>query len=172
MRQQTVKNRRGFTLTELSTVMVIAPVVLLCMGILLVDSQRGWNQMFNRVNSGVVNDAYVARKVFDAVVRKSSINRESLGDGEVEVYYYNDPDNSTRLDRYARFYEDDAELLVDYGQLDSYGNPSEITQTITLAHNVMAVNFYVDVACVQMVLRLDNGSESLIVMTSAMRHNE
>ena len=175
MRQQTVKNRRGFTLTELAVVVLIAPFVMLSMGIVLVDSQRGWNQMFNRVNNnGVVNDGYVARKAFDAVVRKSSIIRENLGDGEIELYYYNDPANSTRLDRYARFYVDDTELLLDYGQLDLNGNPSEITQTITLANNVEAVNFYVNSAYlhVQMVLRLNNGSESLIVMTSAMRHHE
>ena len=172
MRQQTVKNRRGFTLSELLTVMVIAPVVVLGMGILLADSQRGWNQMFNRVNSGVVNDAYVARKAFDAIVRKSSISHELLGDGEVVVYYYNDPDSSTWLDRYARFYADGTTLLVDYGQLDSNRNLSEQTQTITLADNVEALNFYVNGACVQMVLSLDNGSESLMVMTSAIRHNE
>lgn len=173
MRQQTVKNRRGFTLTELAVVMAITSIVMLSMGIVLVDSQRGWNQMFNRVNSGVVADAYVARKAFDAVVRKSSMNRERLvGDSEVELYYYNDPVSSTRLDRYARFYTAGTKLLVDYGQLDSNGNPGGQIQTITLADNVEAVNFYVNGAYVQMVLRLDNGSESLVVMTSAMRHNE
>ncbi len=171
-RQQTVKNRRGVTQTELAVVVAIAPIVMLSMGIVLVDSQRGWNQMFNRVNNGMVNDGYVARKAFDAVVRKSSITRENLGDDEIELYYYNDPASSTRLDRYARFYANDTELMVDYGQLDSNGNPSEITQTITLADNVEAVNFHVDGAYVQMVLTLNNGSESLIVMTSAMRHNE
>jgi len=172
MRQQTVKNRRGFTLIELVVVLAIAPIVILSIGIVLVDSQRGWNQMFNRVNNGVVNDGYVARKAFDAVVRKSSKIREDLGDGEVVLYYYNDPASSTMLDRYARFYAADTELLVVYGKLDSEWNPYEQTSPITLADNVEAVNFYVNGACVQMVLRLDNGSESLIVMTSAIRHNE
>ena len=172
MRQQTVKNRRGFTLTELAVVMAMAPIVMLSMGIVLVDSQRGWNQMFNRVNNGVVNDGYVARRAFDAVVRKSSKISEVLGDGEVVLYYYNDSASSTWLDRYARFYADGTTLLVDYGQLDSNRNPGGQIQTTTLAHNVEALNFYVNGDCVQMVLRLDNGSESLIVMTSAMRHNE
>lgn len=172
MRQQTVKNRRGFTLTELAVVVAMAPIVILSMGIVLVDSQRGWNQMFNRVNNGVVSDGYVARKAFDAVVRKSSMNSERLDDGEVELYYYNDPENSTRLDGYARFYADDTELLVVYGKLDSEWNQYDQTPAITLANNVEAVNFYVNGDCVQMVLRLDNGSESLIVMTSAIRHNE
>ncbi len=172
MRQQTVKNRRGFTLTELAVVMAMAPIVMLSMGIVLVDSQRGWNQMFNRVNNGVVNDGYVARRAFDAVVRKSSKISEVLGDGEVVLYYYNDSASSTWLDRYARFYADGITLLVDYGQLDSNRNPGGQIPTTTLAHNVEALNFYLNGDCVQMVLRLDNGSESLIVMTSAMRHNE
>jgi prepilin-type N-terminal cleavage/methylation domain-containing protein len=172
MRQQTFKNKLGFTLTELAVVIAIASIVMLSMGTVLVDTQRGWNQMFNRVNNGVVNDGYAARKAFDAVVRKSSKIREELGDGEVVLYYYNDPASSTRLDRYARFYAADTELLVVYGKLDSEWNQYEQTSPITLADNVEAVSFYVNGACVQMVLRLDNGSESLIVLTSAIRHNE
>lgn len=172
MKQQTLKSRSGVTLIELAVVMVIAPIVVLSMGILLVDSQRGWNQMYNRLTSGVVNDAYVANRAFEAVVRKSSINREQLGDGEIILYYYNDPMSSTWLDRYARFYTAGTKLLIDYGQLDSNWNPGGRIQTITLAHNVKAANFYVVGVCVQMVLSFDNGSESLIVATTAMRHNE
>ncbi len=172
MRQQTVKNKRGFSLTELTVVMAMAPVVILSIGIAMVDSQRGWSQMYNRVYSSVVTDGYVAKKTFDAVVRKSSIAREYLGNNEVGVYYYNDPASSTWLDRYARFYKDDTELLVDYRGLDANGNPTGTLQTVTLARNVEFVDFSVTGACVQMVLSLDNGSESLMVMTSAMRHNE
>ena len=172
MRQQTVKNKRGFTLTELTVVMAMAPVVILSMGIVLVDSQRGWNQMYNRVYSGVVTDGYAARKTFDTVVRKSSITRERLGNGEVEVYYYNDPASSTELDRYARFYADGTELLVDYGELNANGSPKGPRQTVTLARNVEFASFSVAGTCVQMTLRLDNGREALTVMTSAIRHNE
>ena len=171
---RTAKNKRGFTLTELTVVMAMAPVVILSMGIVLVDSQRGWNQMYNRVYSGVVLDGYVARKTFDTVVRKSSISRERLGNDndEVVLYYYNDPASSTWLDRYARFYTAGKRLLVDYGKLNAKGNPKGPRQTVTLAHNVEAVNFSVAGTCVQMTLRLDNGCEALTVMTSAVRQNE
>ena len=171
MRQQTVKNRRGFSLTELGAVMALAPVVMLSMGLVLADNQRSWNQMYNRLNNGIVIDANVARKSFDATVRKSCINREHFDNDEVEVYYYNDPASSTYLDRYGRFYKDDAELLVEYGQLDSHGNPTDIIQTVMLCDNVEAVNFSLNGASVQMVLRLDDGSESLTVMTSAIRQS-
>jgi len=172
MRQQTVKNRRGFSLTELGVVLVLAPIVMLSMGLVLSDNQRAWNQMYNRLNNGVVIDAYVARKGFDATVRKSSINRERFDVDEVEVYYYNDSASSTYLDRYAKFYKDGTELLVEHGQLDSNGNLSGTPQAMTLADNVEAVNFSKNGACVQMVLRLDDGTESLTVMTSAMRHSQ
>jgi hypothetical protein len=172
MRQQTVKNRRGFSLTELGVVLVLAPIVMLSMGLVLADNQRGWNQMYNRLNNGLATDGFVARKSFDAVVRKSSINYESFGDGEVEVHYYADSDSSTYLDRYARFYKDDTELLIEYGQLDSSGNPTGILQTVTLCDNVEAVNFSQNGACLQMVLRLNDGSESLTVMTAAIRQSE
>jgi len=119
----------------------------------------------------VAIDAYVARKGFDATVRKSSMNREHFDANEVEVYYYNDPVSSTYLDRYAKFHKDGTKLLVEHGHLDSNGNPSGTPQTITLADNVEAVDFSKNGASVQMVLRLDDGSESLTVMTSATRHN-
>ena len=173
MRLKKVTNKRAFTLIEITITLAMATIVLFSTGVLLLESQRGWSVMYNRVYGGVVDDAYVARKTFDAAVRKSSIKCERLGDDEVEVYYYADPDTSTLLDRYARFYvTSENEFLVDYGEVDSGGISLEATTTITLAHNVVAANFSVAGACVQMTLRLDNGSESLTVMSSPVRHNE
>ena len=172
MRRKTVKNRRGFSLTELGMVPVLAPIVMLAMGLVLADSQRGWNQMYDHFNHGLEVEGYVARKAFDAAVRKSSMSSEHFDVNEVEVYYYNNPASSTYLDRYARFYKNGAELLVEYGQLNSDGNSTEIMQTITLCENVETVDFSKNGACVQMVLSLDDGSESLTVMTSAIRQSE
>ena len=63
---------RGFTLTELITAMAIMIFVILAIGVALVDGQRGWNFMYDRVYSDVVTDGYVARRKFDAVMRKAS----------------------------------------------------------------------------------------------------
>ncbi len=173
MRLKKVTNKRAFTLIEIMVTMALATIVIFSTGVLLLDSQRGWSVMYNRVYGGVVDDAYVARKTFDAVVRKSSIKYEPLGDDEVELYYYADPDTSTLPDRYAWFYVTDGnEFLVDYGEVDAVGNPQEPTTTVTLAHNVTAAGFSVAGACVQMTLKLDDGSESLTVMSSPVRHNE
>lgn len=158
---------------ELTITIGMATIVVFSTGALLMESQRGWSEMYNRVHGGVVTDAYVARKTFDAVVRKSSIKRELLGSDWVEVYYYVDADTSTWLDRYARFYvTGDNELLVDYGEVDAGGISLEPTTTVTLAHNVESPSFSVAGACVQMTLTLNNGSESLTMMSSPYRHNE
>jgi prepilin-type N-terminal cleavage/methylation domain-containing protein len=175
MRRVTGANRRGFTLTEITIAMTMVGVVILSVGTMLVDSQRGWSRMYNRVNNGVVSDGYVARRSFDAVVRKSSIKRELVGadKDELEVYYYEDPETSTGLDRYARFYVTDGEeFVVDYGELDAGGNPQGSTHTVTLASNVQSVYFAVSGASVQMTLELNDGDEALTVTTSAIRHHE
>lgn len=172
MRRQTVTIRRGFTLTEVGAVLVLAPIVMLSMGLVLADSQKGWNQLYNRLNNGLEVNGYVARRAFDAIVRKSSINSENFDVNEVEVYYHNDPVNSTDLDRYARFYKAGTELRVEHGQLDSNGNPADAIHTVTICDDVEAVDFSKNGASIQMVLRLDDGSESYTVMTSAMRQTE
>lgn len=172
MTHRTSKDRHGFTLIELMIVMAIASVMFLGMGILLIDSQRGWSRMYDRVCGNLASDGQVARRAFDAAVRKSSIARERLLDDEVEVYYYDDPDNSVMLDRFARFYADDGELMVDYGELNSKGQPHGPRQRMMLARNVESVDFSVAGACIQMILTLNNGSENLTVMTSAIRQSE
>lgn len=172
MRCETVTHRRGFTITELIAAMTMAPIVILCMWVVVVDGHRGWNKVYDRVYGDVVTDGYVAKKTFDAVVRKSSIKREFLGDGEVEVYYYSDVENPISLDRYARFYIADERLLVDYGGLDEGGIPQDSSSTVTLARNVKAAQFTLAGTSVQMILSLDNGSQSLTVASTAVRHNE
>ena len=172
MRCKTVTHKRGFTITELTVAMTMAPIVTLCMWVVVVDGHRGWNKVYNRVYGDVVTDGYVAQKTFDAVVRKSSVKREFLGDGEVEVYYYSDVENPISLDRYARFYVADERLLVDYGELDEGGIPQDSSSTVTLARNVQAVQFTLAGTSVQMILSLDDGSQVLTVASTAVRHNE
>ena len=173
MPEKKLTAQRGFTLIELAVVTAMSTIVIFGIGVVLVDSQRGWHRMYNRVYSDVVTDSYVARKAFDAVVRKSSIKRYELGsNGEfVEVYYYQNL-NSTRIDRYARFYTNGEELMVNHGGLDATGNKEGNPSTMTLAHNVEAVYFSVAGNCVQMILMLDNDRETMTVTCSAVRHNK
>ena len=81
------RSARGFTLTELLIGTTITIFVILAIGMALVDGQRGWNQMYNNVYSDVVTDGYVARRKFDAVLRKASGETFSLaGDGSWVEY--------------------------------------------------------------------------------------
>ncbi|MBW7988411.1 MAG: hypothetical protein FVQ84_00085 [Planctomycetes bacterium] len=159
---------RGFTLTELITAMAIMIFVVLAIGMALVDGQRGWNYMYNRVYSDVVTDGYVARRKFDAVLRKASREKfliDSAGSW-VEVYYHAS-DASTVVDRYARFYTAGGTLNIEYGQL----NPTSTLTTETVCENVSSCTFEQLGRSIQMVLKLDNGTQTNTLITSAVTNN-
>lgn len=170
MRYEKNIKRGGFTLIELMVTIVISTIALLGVGFVLVDSQQGWNRMYNRVHRGVVADAYVARTAFDSAVRKSSAKRYTLGISSVEVYHYESL-NSTELDKYAKFYVAAGQLLAEYGDYDEATGSTSATAMRTLAENVESCDFYVD-ASVTMVLVLTDGDRTMKVMSSAIRHNE
>ncbi len=159
---------RGFTLIELITATAIMIFVVLAIGMALVDGQRGWNNMFNSVNSDVVRDGFFARKRFDFILRRAS--REKLlidpAGRWVEVYYYAS-DASTILDRYARFFTSGGTLNVEYGEL----NPKSTLTIETICGNVSDCTFEQLGRSIQMVLKLDNGKQTNTVITSAATNN-
>lgn len=162
------KNSKGFTLTELMTTMTISVIVILGLGSVLVNSQRGWSATFNRIYSDVIVEGHAARKLFDGVIRNASNKNILLGSSGswVEVSFYKDSD-STQLDRYARFHISDDQLMVTYGRL----NPRAEINTQKICGNVSSCVFSTAGTSVQMILKLDNGSEKAMVMTSATAHN-
>jgi len=159
---------RGFTLIELIIAIVIIVIVIFAIGVVVVNSQRGWNIMYNRIYSDTVTDSYVARRKFDTVMRKAS-GESFLLDGTgswLEVYYYADEDSAV-VDRYARFYVANGDLNVEYGQL----NP-KVTQTVeTVCGNVSGCTFKQAGRSAQMILTLDNGEQNSTVVSSAVTHN-
>jgi len=159
---------RGFTLTELVTGMAIMVFVIFAIGMALVDGQRGWNYMYDRIYSDVVTDGYAARRKFDAILRKASKDKfliDSAGSW-VEVYYYAS-DASTVLDHYARFYTSGGTLNVEYGEL----NPKSTLTIETVCENVSDCTFEQLGRSIQMVLKLDNGTHTNTVITSAVTNN-
>lgn len=172
LKKTTVK-RKGLTIIELMLASGISAIVILGVGMLLVDSHRGWNHMYSRTYSDVVNDAHAARRRFDSVVRSAS-NQGILLDefgAWIEVYYYSDP-NVVYLDSYARFYTSDNgvnnQLMIEYGELD----PRQTLITETLCENVSSCIFKTSGNSAQMVLSLDDGSQSTTVVASAVLHNQ
>jgi len=177
MRLKSGTGKYGFTLVELMVAMLISIIVLLGVGGVLADAVKGWNQMYDRVNGGIIVDAYVASNTFDSVVRKCTYVRPSTDCSaqDVYVYYYSNL-TSAVLDKYARFYQDDNTLQVEYGDYDAEedeeGARTPVTTNI-LANNVTAVNFSITPgsAAVKMVLTLDDTKHSITVACSAIRHN-
>jgi Tfp pilus assembly protein PilV len=168
MVEKKATNLKGLTIIELMIAVVFLGIAILGIGIVLADSHRGWNAMYDRVYSDVVTDSHIARRMFDGIVRKASRNHIAVDadGGWAEVLYYADI-TSTDLDRYARFYTANGELYIEYGTLD----PKETLRTQTVCSNVSSCVFTRAGGAVQMILRLDNGSEAATVATSAIAHN-
>ena len=170
MRSKRPTFRRGFTMTELAIAVVVSIIVMAGVAIVLVDGMKGWNRMYNRAYGDVVTDSYVARKVFDTEIRKASRERYSLAtDGSwLEIYYYFSA-ASTEPDRYARFYTSNAgDLNVEYGILE----PRETLRVQTVCSNVTSCVFMGEGRSAQMVLTLDDGSQTVTTVASAVMHNQ
>lgn len=158
----------GFTLSELMVALAISTIVIFGISVILLDGQRSWQAMYNRIYSDVRSDSCVAKKAFDAVIRKASSSEFLLGQDSswIEVYYYEDA-NSTAVDRYARFYMADGQLNLEHGRL----TPNEVLTTQTICENVSNCVFKQAGRSAQMILTLDNGSQTVSVVSSAVMHN-
>jgi len=171
--------QRGFTIVEMMVATVIALIVISGIGFIVADSQRGWNAMYDSIYSDVVTDGYVARKTFDSAIRRASGEKFLLDEEAtwLEVYYYQDA-NSTAVDRYMRFYfldggvgnngEAEGQLNIEYGILD----PRETLSVQTICGNVSSCVFKGAGRAAQMILTLDNGSQTATVVSSSVMHNE
>jgi len=168
MKKKRLTASRGFTLIELVTAIAIMVFVILAIGMALFDGQRGWNYMYNRIYSDVVTDGYVARRKFDAVLRKASREKFLIDPAGswVEVYYYAS-DASLVVDRYARFYANGGTLYVEYGQL----NPKATDTIETVCESVSSCTFNQLGRSTQMILKLDNGTQTNTVITSSVTNN-
>ncbi|MHC4616581.1 MAG: hypothetical protein ACYTEQ_02375 [Planctomycetota bacterium] len=168
MSRKITTTRKAVTVIELMLAIIFLGLVVLTVGMVLADSHRGWSTMYHRVYSDVVTEGHIARRVFDSTIRKASRNHILVDSGGawVQVRYYQDL-TSVVLDRYARFYTSGNELLLEYGASDSL-QPSG---TRTICSNVSSCVFSRVGKSVQMVLKLDNGSETAAVVTSAVAHN-
>jgi len=160
--------QRGFTVTELVITIMIAAIVLLGIGAVLSDSQKAWTRMNNVVFSETATDIYVARQAFDTVIRKATRERMSMDvDGHwLEIYCYEDED-STEIDHYIRLYEDNGCLKVEHGKLD----PKSMVSVSTICDNVSSCVFKRKGRSAQMILTLDDGNQTLTVVSSAILHN-
>jgi prepilin-type N-terminal cleavage/methylation domain-containing protein len=158
----------GFTLVELMITTAVMAIVALAIGVVIVDNQRGWSNMYGRMHSDVVTDGYVVRKKFDALMRDASDEKFVLGEdgSSVEAYFYSSSGASVP-DRYIRFFAADGDLNIEYGQL----YPRITSNVETVCGNVSECVFRQIGTSIQMILTLDDGTQTNTIVTSAVAHN-
>lgn len=180
------KVSKAFTLVELMVTILAVVVLIIGISAMLAQGHLGYRRLYNRVNSEVVRNAHEARRTFERIVRKSSIERHdpddpdsSIPTNELCVYYYSDPlAPLTVPDRYARFYLADnaqwadTELMLDEGPVNFAALPAPgptmpalpaPDSTIMLAHYVTVPAssiFSTRGQSLRMVLMLDNQNVS------------
>lgn len=169
IKQNKVVARLGFTLLELMITMTIMVIVGLAIGVVIVDGQTSWNVMYDRANSDVITQGYVARKKLDAVIRGASTQRFVIAsDGSwIEAYTYAS-DASEEVDRYWRFYVSNGELLAEYGTV----NPTETLSVETVCENVSACTFRESGKSIEVVLTLNDGDQTNTIVSSIYAHNQ
>ncbi|MCI0498836.1 MAG: type II secretion system GspH family protein [Planctomycetales bacterium] len=169
---KTIRTSAGFTLTELTLVIAVSSILLLAIGIVMLDTQRGWMDSYAKVHGGVASDAAVAKTAFDKVVRKASRTLYYFDAVDnITVFYYNDWLNSTDLDRFARFFRPQDEpsmLYVQYGDRAS----GEVLSQVCLASTVTDLQFRPLNGAIEMKLTLEDDREAATMISTAILHND
>ena len=161
----------GFTMMELVVSIAIAAIVGLGITMTMLYSQRAYQVAYDRIYAEIITESFMARRLFDATVRKSnasSITIETSGD-DAKFQYYNS-DVSTYIDRYIRFYISNNNFLAEYGSIDQNGVQTS-TNTRAICSDISFCMFRNNGSSISMILALNDGDRSNIVVTSAYAHN-
>jgi len=164
-------SRGGFTLIELIISVVIVMIVALGIGMVIANSSKSYQVEYEKAHSDVMTDSFVARKLFDATIRKAASSDITIAvDGSTaEVKYYNS-DLSTYLDRYSRFFLNGSDLEVEHGSIDVSGI-KETMDFQTVCGNVTSCVFRGSGNSVRMILALDNNEINNVIVACAYTHN-
>lgn len=170
-----IKRYLGFTITELILAIAVSSILVLTIGVVMVDTQRGWMDSYAKVHGGAATDATVTKTAFDKVIRKASRSLYHFnGLDDITVYYYDNWLTSTELDRYARFYrsaDTPSEMYIQHGELEE-GEKEGVLADVLLASNVVDLEFKPVSGGIEMKLALDDGREATTVISTAILHNE
>ena len=169
-----IRSYLGFTITELVLAIAVSSVLILTMGVVMVDSQRGWMDSYAKVHGGATADAMMAKTAFDKVIRKASRSAYHFNElDDITVYYYENWLTSTEPDRYARFYrsaDNSSEMYIQHGVFEAGAKKSILTDVL-LASNVTDLEFKPISGGIEMKLALDDGRETTTVVSTALLHN-
>jgi Tfp pilus assembly protein PilW len=169
-RKRTQRAGRGMTLMELTIAMATSSVLFLAIMNMLAASQKQFNQTYDRVTGNVVNDSYVARRVFDRIIRKASADYTLPSEGpstSIEVRFYSTTGLSAP-DQFAKFEWDSGTQTL----LLSQGDIGTTPAGLVIARNVTSCTFDRSGKCIHMALILDDGTTNQTVTVTATRHNQ
>lgn len=176
MQQYNSKKRKsGFTLVELTISLAIISVIVLAINNVIADQYAGWENAFGRIFGETSESVVKVRKAFNGTCRKASLRNINISeDGETLVlYYYNDPiDPPYWPDRYAKYYLENGDMLMEHGSL-VFGTIDEeqAIYTETLASNVTYLSFSVQSLSVQLCMTIDDGKNDFTFAWTSVRHN-
>lgn len=136
---RTHKTNRATTLVGLMVAILAGAALLIATLLILFHGHLGFHRLYGRLNSEVLRDCYQSRRLFDRILRKSSIRRCDLlsSNNEAYVYYFSNSQDTTIADpdRYARFYleNDGTELWIEQGDVaaGTFDTPEPGLPTLT-----------------------------------------
>jgi len=165
----------GFTIMELVLAIAVSSIIVLTIGVVMVDTQRGWMDSYAKIHGGAAADAMMTKTAFDRVIRKASRSGYHFdGDDDITVYYYDNWLTSTELDRYARFYRSEdnpSGMYIQHGVFEADAKKNVLAEVL-LASNVTDLEFLPVSGGIEMKLALDDGREATTVVSTALLHNE
>jgi len=170
----TKRKKAGVTLVELMVTMLIVSLMMIVIGVVMLDSHRGWLDAYRKVHGQAAADAATAQVAFEKVVRKASRSKYVMNaPGDLTVYYFQDWLYSEYPDRYARFYISPGgnNFYMDQGTRDENGSEEKQT-TIQLCSTLTDAEFRPTDGGIEMKLVLNDGRETTTALTTAILHNE
>ena len=162
-------NRFGLTMVEMIVSLLAASVLVLSTGAFLADNQTAFNDAYDHAYSAAAEDETTARLVFQRIVRQATVAATAsvAPDGSWLQVQYRSGVDAVTPDRIARFYLSDKNLMLETIALET----KQILATETVCRNVDSASFALTGDAAQMFLKVDDGSVTRFVNSSAVRRS-
>ena len=167
MKRKTFPTSYGFSISEMTVVMLLFSIMAATVGFVTSDNLKAWGSLHGKVFNKMMEDGHLAGTTFETICRKSSRQKYSIEDMQksCKLYYYNDPDDENP-DYYAKFYVENRILYLERG------NSNSIFSILPLAENVDDIQFSQDGDAVKMKMTLEDENNTILFIHSATRHAE
>ncbi len=162
-------------MVELVTAIALGGVLTLVVGTLLVSGHRHWNVLYGRVYRSEAEDVFAVQRYFDAVCRKCSAERQTLGANNdwLELYYWNPGSSVKTPENYVRLFLQDGHLKAEHGVNKAGTWTPDVNQSSTIrivASNISEAQFNVHGAAVLMILHYNNGQSEPLICSSVRKN--